>query len=688
MTIDARPTIEAPDDDPWKWLEDIHGRQAAAWADSQTEATLARFGGACFEKDRDALTAILDRPDNIPYIARRGGLVFNFWKDAGHPRGLWRATTLDEYRAGDPDWDILLDLDQLAADENEDWFWQGATTLPPRHERALIRLSRGGGDAAVMREFDLGAKAFVEGGFFIPEAKGAADWLDRDALIVSSALGEGMATSSGYPRTVRLLKRGQDISEAQIVAEMPREGMGLWAIVDRIGSAETVQFVERTSFYETAIRIGDRTGPKTALDLPLDIDYAIHEDWLVVKRRGDWTVGETTFPADALLGIGLRAFIDGSRAFKVLFEPGERRALQNFAFAGGRLILSILDNLTPIFEAVEPSRDWRSSPIEGLPKIGAAYVWPFDADARESNGDLLAKVEGPVTPPSFMLKESGKDWQALRRSPEAFSPNGIVVSRHEAISVDGARIPYVQFGPKGETGDAPVHLYGYGGFGVSFVPDYQPGLGKLWLERGGTRVIANIRGGGEFGVGWHDAGRREGKALSHHDFAAVAADLVARGVTTPKRIAAEGGSNGGILITNMLVRYPERFGALLCTVPLIDMRRYTKLLAGASWIAEYGDPDVPADWAFLQEISAYHQAKPGEPYPPILIATRRRDDRVHPGHARKMTAKLQAMGYDAHLYEQPTGGHGAEKSNKERAAFVAIGLAFLRQKIGWCGSEG
>ncbi len=286
-----------------------------------------------------------------------------------------------------------------------------------------------------------------------------------------------------------------------------------------------------------------------------------------------------------------------------------------------------------------------------------------------------------------MLLQQDKSWEVLRRAPEAFTPDGLTVSRHDAVSVDGLRIPYTQVGPKNETGDAPVHLYGYGGFGVTLLPGYEPGLGKLWLERGGTCVIANIRGGGEFGTQWHEAGRREGKRLSHDDFAAVAADLVARGVTTPKRIAAEGGSNGGILITNMLVRYPERFGALLCTMPLIDMRRYTKLLAGASWIGEYGDPDIPGDWAFLQSYSAYHQAKPGQAYAPILFATRRRDDRVHPGHARKMAAKLQALGHEAYFYEQPTGGHGAGKDNKERAAFIALGLAFLRAKIGWDEDE-
>jgi prolyl oligopeptidase len=292
-------------------------------------------------------------------------------------------------------------------------------------------------------------------------------------------------------------------------------------------------------------------------------------------------------------------------------------------------------------------------------------------------------VQDPLTPPSLMLIEQGRAPAVLKSAPAAFRADGLVVARHEAMSVDGERIPYVQIGPADAGPDAPVHLTGYGGFRISQLPYYSTAVGKLWLERGGTAVIANIRGGGEFGSRWHDAGRRAGKRLSHDDFAAVAGDLVERGVTRPGRIAAEGGSNGGILITNMLTRYPERFGALFCTIPLVDMRRYTRLLAGASWIDEYGDPDRPDDWAFLQHYSAYHTAEPGRDYPPILLATTRRDDRVHPGHARKMAAKLQAMGYTAHFYEPAAGGHGYGKDNRERAGFIALGYGFLRRAIGW-----
>ena len=383
----------------------------------------------------------------------------------------------------------------------------------------------------------------------------------------------------------------------------------------------------------------------------------------------------------------LARFLAGERDFEVLFEPAERRALQHFFWCAGRLVLSILDELQPVFEVLTPSAGaWTRATLPGLPRIGVASVWPLDAEASESNGDLLADVQDPITPATVMLIERDSFPTVLKRAPRNFTADGLAVTRHEARSVDGERIPYVQIGPAKETGDAPVHMTGYGGFRSSNLPYYRSSIGKLWLERGGTSVTASIRGGGEFGTRWHEAGRRAGKRLSHDDFAAVAADLVRRGATRPGRIAAEGASNGGILIANMLVRYPERFGALFCTIPLIDMRRYSRLLAGASWIAEYGDPDKPEDWAFLQTYSAYHLAAPGRTYPPILLATSRRDDRVHPGHARKMAAKLQAMGYEAHFYEPAAGGHGYGTNNRQIASFTALGYTFLREKIGFLGN--
>lgn len=684
MPIDDRPTIAAPDDDPYLWLEEIEGARALEFVERQNRLTLEKFAGASFAADRDTLAAIFDRPDNIPYVGRRGGLLYNLWKDAQNPRGLWRRTTLEEFRKLKPDWEILLDVDRLAAEEGQDWLLNSMSTRPGNDRRAILSLSRGGSDAVTLREFDMDAKRFVADGFTLPEAKGGVDWVDDDTLLLSSAYGESMATTSGYARTVRLWRRGEAVEQAPVVFDVPADRMSASGQVDDSGPLPRMWFVDRLDFFNQTAWLGDETGPKTKLDLPTSIWLLAYQDWFVVKLREAWTIEGKTYAPDTVLGMSLSAFLAGSRDFSVVFEPEPRRALQGFFWTAGRLVLSILDELRPVSEICAPSANgWTRERLSGLPEIGVVDVWRFDGHISESNGDLLANVQDPLTPSSLMLMAAIGAPTALKQAPRTFNADGLVVTQHEAISVDGERIPYVQTGPATETGDAPVHLTAYGGFGLAVKPYYNPALGKLWLERGGTIVEANIRGGGEFGTRWHDAGRYAGKRLAHDDFAAVAADLVKRGVTRPERIAAEGGSNGGILITNMLVRYPERFGALFCTIPLIDMRRYTKLLAGASWIAEYGDPDKPEEWAWLQTYSAYHIARPGQKYPPILIATTRRDDRVHPGHARKMAAKLQAIGYEAYLYEPAAGGHGYGKDNKERAAFMALGLGFLREKIGW-----
>ncbi|MBL8703016.1 MAG: S9 family peptidase [Alphaproteobacteria bacterium] len=680
------PTLATPDDDPFLWLEEIEGERAVAWVEARSAETLARHAGPATLADRDALAAILDRADKLPSIARRGSWIWNFWQDAANPRGLWRRTTLASFRTEKPDWDVVLDLDALAAREGADWIWQGASTLPPDHDRAILRLSRGGGDAVVLREFDIAAREFVAGGFELSEAKGGIDWIDRDTLLLSSAFGgPEMTTDAGYSRTIRLWRRGADPARLPVLFETTPAAMGAWGWVDRVDRGR-LWFAEKPGFFEQRLWLGDAAGRRERLDLPEDVSVAIEGDWLAVKRRSDWTIGERTWPADTLLGISLGAYRAGDRGFAPLYEPGPRRALEEFFWNRGTLIVASLDELLPVFERHIPaaSGPWRRERLTQLPPQGVVDVGRLDIEADEGAGELLVTAQDPLTPPTLMLlSDALAAPEILKRSSAVFAAQGLVVTQHQATSVDGERIPYTQIGPATARGDAPVHLTAYGGFAIAMRPSYGSAIGKLWLERGGTHVIANIRGGGEFGTRWHEAGRREGKFLAHEDFAAVAADLVRRGVTTPARIAAEGGSNGGLLIANMLVRHPGKFGALFCTIPLIDMRRYSKLLAGASWIAEYGDPDRPEDWAFLQRISAYHLAEPGRAYPPILIATTRRDDRVHPGHARKMAARLRALGHRVQLYEPAAGGHGYGKDNRERALFTALGLAFLREAIGW-----
>jgi prolyl oligopeptidase len=688
--FDARPTLSDPDDDPHIWLEEVEGEAALAWVAERNAETLARFGGTEFEAEAAELAAILDRPDKIPYVARRGGLLYNFWQDAANPRGLWRRTTLTEFAKDAPQWELLLDFDALAASEGADWVWHGATTLAPAHSRAILNLSRGGSDACVLREFDLTRKSFVEDGFTLPEAKTSFDWLDGDTLLLASAFGgEAMQTRSGYARTIRRWTRGSDPADAPVIFEASPDGMAVFAARDRSVADERVWFIDRFGFFDKHLWMGDRSGPKVKLDIPTDAGFDTHGDWIVLKLRTAWAVGGASYPPGSLLVGSLAKLLAGTPDFALLFEPSERVALKGFFWAGDSLVLPILDNLRPRHDVLtHGASGWERRPMEGLPEAGVVNAWRLDLEETESTGDMLVNAQDPLMPSTFSLFSPGAAPVVLKRAPAVFDASGHVITRHEAVSIDGERIPYVQVGPPGETGNAPVLMTGYGGFAIASEPGYSAAIGKLWLERGGTFVLTHIRGGGEFGPLWHEAGRREGKRLSHDDFAAIAADLLTRGVTSPKRIAAQGGSNGGILITNMLTRYPERFGALFCTIPLIDMRRYTKLLAGASWIAEYGDPDKPEDWAFLQTYSGYHLAEPGRDYPPILIATTRRDDRVHPGHARKMTAKLQGLGYDAWLYEPGAGGHGYGKDNKERAAFVTLGYGFLREKIGWTGEAG
>ncbi|MBI0433761.1 prolyl oligopeptidase family protein [Roseomonas sp. KE0001] len=677
------------EDDPFLWLEEIEGERALSWVEAQNAATLARLADARYAADRDAVKAALDRPDRLPFVTRRGAHLYNFWQDAAQPRGLWRRTTLDSFRQERPDWEVLLDLDALAAAEGEDWVWRGAGTLPGTHDRALLRLSRGGGDAVVLREYDLATRAFPAGGFALPEAKGGADWLDRDTLLVSLALDAASSTRSGYPRSIRLLRRGETPGEARILFETGVESMGAWGGVEREDGREILVFQEQLGFFDQAIHLGDREGRSRRIDLPTDLRLSWQRGWLAAQPRKPWTVGGVTHAPDTVLGARLAEVLAGEARFRTLFTPAPRRALQGFFWCAGRLVLSVLDELRPVFTLLTPGEEgWTSAPVTGLPDIGVVGLRPLDEREDESDGTLLVMAQDPLTPPEMLLTDIRLTAPAvLRRSSPAFDASGLAVSRHEAVSTDGERIPYVQIGPRhqegGGSGDAPVHMTGYGGFQIPLLPAYSSTSGLLWLAKGGTAVIANIRGGGEFGTAWHEAGRRQGKILSHDDFAAVAADLMRRGVTRPGRIAAEGGSNGGLLIANMLTRYPERFGALFCTIPLIDMRRYTRLLAGASWKDEYGDPDRPEDWAFMRHFSAYQAAVAGRPYPPILIATSRRDDRVHPGHARKMAARLQSLGYEALFYEPAAGGHGYGKDNGEVAAFSALGNAFLRRAIGW-----
>jgi prolyl oligopeptidase len=681
------------DDDPYRWLEDLDSAEARGWVEAQNAETQRVLGDERFEQDRRALLDILNADDRIPWINQRGDAVYNFWQDAAHPKGLWRRTTLADYRNAVPRWITVLDLDALARQEGEDWVWRGCVAQPPDYRRGLVQLSRGGADANVIREFDLVEKSFVPVGFTLPEAKGSAAWLDQDRLLVASALGgTSHETASGYARTVRLWRRGTPFTAAPVVFEGAREHMTVWGWRNHQSPKPRTFYMRKLDFVRHELFVEDGPGALRRVQIPLDAIVSVHRDWLILNLRSAWTVAGKTYQAGALLVIGFEAFLAGERDFTVLFEPKDRCFLQAFDTAGDAVALQLLDNVrSRVVLARHRDGTWQSAPVSDFPSEATLDVHALDSDdsswfvAQEQEGDgFLVLAHNTVMPPTLSLVRFGEAPERLKQAPARFDAAGLSITQHEARSNDGTVIPYFQVGRADRPldGSRPVLLTGYGGFEIPSLPHHSPSLGKLWLERGGTYVIANIRGGGEFGPDWHRAGIRAGKKAAHDDFAAVASDLIARGVTRPERLAAWGGSNGGLLVGNMLTRYGDLFGAINCAVPLLDMRRYTKLTAGPSWIAEYGDPDDPADWAFLREISAYHAVRADKRYPPILLTTSGRDDRVHPGHARKMAARLLALGHAAYFYEPTGGGHAGATDNAQLAFNQALAYAFLRRTVG------
>ena len=669
--------------DEFLWLEEVDGAEAVEWVATQNARTEAKLRDGQFEADQAALLAIFDSDDRIPGIVRRGDFLYNFWTDAQHKRGVWRRTTMESYRINQPDWEILLDLDALGAAEETSWVWGGSCWLPGDHRRALISLSRGGADAVTVREFDLTAKQFMASGFVIPEAKGGAAWLDADTLLVSSAFG-GDVTQSGYGRTIRRWRRGEALDQAQTVFAVRQSDVYCHASVDLDPAhphtlyGRVIEFFRTEYFYESPRRARQR------LDLPEDCEAETGHGRLLVRLRSDWAVGGAAWRAGSLLAIGAEAFLDGARDFLPVFQPSAILSLDSWLNFSDHLVLAVLDKVrSRIF--VADAADWRLRPVPNLPEAASIHAQKLAPDDPRSDTYLLW-VSSFLEPDRLMLGQRDAAPDTLKTLKPVFDPHGYRVEQYEAVATDGTMIPYFWVGPKGAapegSGGWPTHLYGYGGFEVSLQPHYMAENGALWLARGGASVIANIRGGGEFGPDWHKAGIREKKRVAQDDFAGVAADLARRGLAMPSRILGMGGSNGGLLVGNMLTRHPDRFGAIICTVPLLDMRRYTKLLAGASWIAEYGDPDDTTDWEFLSGYSPYHLLRPGQNYPPVFFMTTRRDDRVHPGHARKMAAKMQAMGYDALYYEQLEGGHGAGADSAQRAFITALFESFHRLTLG------
>lgn len=667
--------------DPYIWLEDVTGEKQLDWVRQQNAVTVKELeGNERFQPIRQRLLSILNSKERIPGVIKRGAYYYNFWMDEKNPRGLWRRTTLEEYRKPEPNWEVVLDIDKLAHNENENWIWKGAEFLEPEFDRAIVVVSRGGADAAVRREFDLISKQFVVDGFVLPEAKSEIAWRNRDTLYVGTDFGPGSLTSSGYPRIIKEWKRGTPLSEAKVVFEGEPTDMAVGAQVIH-DHGRIYEFVVRQATFftdETFIRRGDRF---IRIEKPGDVEVSTFDNFILLRPRLDWTVSNEVHLAGSLLATDFEDYLEGGRRFARLFTPESRTSLAGFSATRSFILLNMLDNVSsrPALMRYADGH-WTRTPMNA-PEFGSVNVW--GEDANESDAYFMS-VAGYLTPSTLYRGVAGtEERERLKALPAFFESNGLRIQQFTVASKDGTPVPYFQVSRKDAplNGMNPTLLYGYGGFEISLRPDYNAGVGASWLESGGVYVVANIRGGGEFGPRWHNAARKENRQRAYDDFIAVAEDLIRRKVTSPKHLGIQGGSNGGLLVGVMLTQRPELFGAVVCQVPLLDMRRYNQLLAGASWMDEYGNPDKPEEWAYIRRFSPYQNVRTDQKYPRVLFTTSTRDDRVHPGHARKMVARMKEQGHDVLYYENIEGGHGGAANNEQRAYMSALAYTFLWQEL-------
>jgi len=668
------------EEDPYLWLEEIQGEKAMAWVKEQNQRTVAELEAVPeFQGSVKRFLDILDSREKIAYPSLRGKYVYNFWQDTAHIRGVWRRTTLEDYLLPQPNWETVLDVDALAKAENENWVYKGVVCLYPDYRHCMISLSRGGGDAVVVREFDAVTKSFVTNGFQLREAKSNVNWKDPDTLWLGTDFGEGSLTKSGYPRIAKEWKRGTPLEQARTVFEGKAEDVsaGVYSIHTPEGRYDLAR---RAPDFFSSEAFLIRDGRLVKLEIPPDVsDFDIFKKQMLISLRTDWKPGKIVYKQGSLLAIDLERFLAGNRNFRILFEPTERTSLDSVSTTKDLLLVSILHNITSRLYAFRfQGGEWPQTEIP-TPKMGSAGV---SATSEQSN-DYFVNYTDFLPPSTLQLVRGTGAPQTVKTMPVFFNADGLKVEQLETASADGTRIPYflVRRQNLELNGLNPTLLTGYGGFEIPSRPGYRALDGAGWLEKGGVFVVANIRGGGEFGPRWHQAALKKNRRKAYEDFIAVAEDLVARKITTPQHLGIEGGSNGGLLVGAALTMRPDLFGAVVCQAPLLDMKRYSKLLAGASWQAEYGNPDDPETWAYIRTYSPYHNLVKDKKYPKILFTTSTRDDRVHPGHARKMAARMLEQGHPFYFYENTEGGHAGAANNRQRAYMNALAYAYLWKQL-------
>lgn len=672
----AEPSSELPlGADPYLWLEDVRGEAALDWVHAQNQPTLAELCGERFEQMRAEALEIGNADTRIPSVQRRGEYLYNRWTDAEHPRGLWRRATLEQFRTETPDWDVLLDVDALAAAEDENWVFARLNVIEPECTRALISLSRGGSDAVVVREFDMVTRQFVPDGFTLPEGRHKIDWEDENTVLVGTDFGEGSLTNMGFPRLVKRWRRGQPLQQAETIFAGEKTDVTVAAWVDRTPGFERTGIVRMLDVHngETYELRGDNF---IRIDTPTDCMPDVHRQWLTIWLRTDWLRADARHKAGSLLVADYEQFFAGTAELQVVFEPDAHTSLGQYAWTRDRLVVVTRADVASRVDVITPG-SWHLEPVEGVPDNTDTTI----AAADQYSDEIFLHCSGFDTPPRLLHGTAGEPVHVIKSAPAMFDADDIVVTQNFATSADGTSIPYFVVGHRDAGGAGPTLLSGYGGYGMSMIPGYAGAVGRLWLARGGTYVLANTRGGGEYGPSWHTQTMRAGRHKVAEDFAAVAQDLARRGVTTAEQLGAHGVSAGGLLMGIMLTQYPQLFGALVCDAPVLDMRRYHLLGVGEASVVEFGNPDDPGDWEFIGKYSPYHNISGTRRYPPVLITVATNDDRVQPGHARKMTAALQAAGHPVLYNERIEGGHGGAANTAQAAFNMALKYEFLLRTL-------
>jgi len=665
--------------DPYLWLEEVESEQALAWVEEQNARSLPVLeNDPRYPALLNAALEVAQSRDRLPTGQVRGGYLYNFWQDATHVRGVWRRSPLDAYAANAPQWETILDIDALARTESANWVYQGAN-CDPSGTRCLIALSNGGLDANVRREFDIETRSFVEGGFVVPEAKSRVDWLDRDTLVVATDWGPGSLTESGYPFVLKTWRRGTPLSSATEILRGRATDVSIGAATFEDESGDYVAIaVQGETFFETVYSLITAQGVQR-ITLPRRASIrAFFQDRLIVTLEEAWSIGGRDYPSGALLALPIATATQAAPAIEVIFAPSSRQSIEGVTATSEALLVSGFDNVRGRLQRFTFANGaWRGEQV-ALPATGVVGL----AGASTSDRRAFVVFEDFLTP-STLYALDGANARPVRSLTAQFDASPYVTEQFEAVSADGTRVPYfvVRRRDMPMNGQNPTLLYAYGGFQLSQTPSYNAYIGRLWLDQGGTYVLANIRGGGEFGPDWHSAGLLTNRQRIYDDFYAVERDLVERRITSPRRLGISGRSNGGLLMGVMLNQHPEMVNAAIIGSPLLDMLRYDQLLAGASWVGEYGSPNVPEQRTFLEQITPYQNLRGGRNFPTVFIYTSTKDDRVHPGHARKYGARLEELGVPFLYYENTDGGHSANANLREAARRRTLEYMYLTQRL-------